>query len=457
MDLYEFISPNFPSDKKEFPIDKKEQVEIQKDVEPIENSQNENQLLLKRIKELESLVDILQSERKEINTRLQSTEYQKASLETLIKELKDKQGYLIEQIKTVKDDKDSTLKSNIEALEKKIEFLLNEKQEILSSNKQLESLIETLKTERGNLEISNINLLKEKDKLIKELEEVLKNRDDQIADFKKSISLLENEMKEKQSIIERLTENNIDYKTKIEELKKDFEKSKQNFIFLLIAICFVMIITIIFIFSNKLPDKKSSSSKPSIDNSAEKSIENKELKQELVTNPTATAIPSNNTTTQNEMANISSHPEKSKSENTKKDEKKPSYNMTSKDDALSKKAIKVRTNGYQVSLKALTTEDLSKLNSALNIASEIDFNRAYLVTIRTNTHKITKDFAKEPKISVIYRNGINYETVKVTKSYYKKIKKNIEIKAIITNEKNINPIGIVIGPMNKNNLKITIV
>lgn len=458
MDLYEFISSDFikPSKREESPI-AKEPITEPKEIPATPPVPSENEMFLKRIKELESLVEILQSERKEISSRLKSTEYDKASLEGLIQELRDKQSYLIEQIKSVKDDKDASLITNIENLQRQVEVLSHEKTDLLNSNKQLESTIELLNKERQAIEGSLQSIKKEKDDLLRNSETLQSNQDSKIADLEKSISLLQVELKEKQLIIERLTENIIEYKTHIDDLKKDHTKYKQNTIVAIIAICIVAIITIIILLNNKIKDKTSLSMKPTI----EQSKETKEIKQESMSTQPNTQAANTNTlsTTQNKTSqdkatispdkplknNIATSNDKKVNKNENRANVKPSFSVNAK--------------GFKVSLKPLTKERLSKLNIPSEVISKIDYECAYLINIKTKIYLLDEDFKKSPNISFLYKDGDRQKPVEIITSSYKRSKKTstVEIQSIVTTEKGVKPLGVVIGPMKKNNLKVTII
>ncbi|MCX8069265.1 MAG: hypothetical protein N2738_02050, partial [Thermodesulfovibrionales bacterium] len=422
---------------------------------------SEKELLLNKIKELESLVETLQSERREITSKLKTTEYDKASLEELIQELKDKQSYLIEQIKAEKEDKDSTLISNIENLQKQVESLIQEKTAILTTNQQFETTIEALKKEKQEIEDKIKKLIIEKEGLLNNFESEANQKDNKIAELQKSISLLQVELKEKQLIIERLTESNIEYKSYIDDLKRDHSKYKQNTLFAIISILVVVTIIIILLMNNKIQQKSTVSMQPKI----EKTKESNELKQDNLLSQSNVPIPSQ-TNQANEEQKASQDKSSANVDNSTGDtrptvnEVKNTKPSDQKENIISQRtAFDVKAKDFKVSLKPITKENISRLKIRTEKISKIDYSCSYLVTIRTKKHLINKDFKKSPNISFIYHGEDKYHPVKIVSFSYSKNKRNsgIKIQSIVITDREKKPVGIVIGPMNKDNLKIIII
>lgn len=440
MDLYEFISDGLlkPSTPASSTSEQRESEE--KDTNSSVSPEIKAQPQYSRLEELEKTISQLKTENSELNTKLIAAEQVNIQLQKLVSELQTKQHQLIEQIEHTEREKDNTLKAQGEQYKAKIEALLSEKKVLEDSNKQLQLLSDSLKTKNRGLEEELKRHKEELQSHIYNSRLDINQRETEIADLKKSISLLQKENSEKQHTIEKLTEKNIEYKSRLEDLSRQLSNFKQNTFLVLMVLCSLILIVALVIAAKKGKEKKTSL----LPTTMTAQQDTQRPKQD----------PQYSQTLNHHPINTNHSPANEKVEQAVEDK-----NSDKTIPALPKKTFSIQTaNGIEVSLSSVNLYTLPKslLKQEIKLAKT---ERLYLLSLRVKRNLVSQFFKRSPKIVLFYNNQRGYEKAEVIGSVSRRDrdKSYVHIQSLIRVENTREPLGIKIGPLNKERLVLTVI
>ncbi|MBF0506192.1 MAG: hypothetical protein HQL09_05100 [Nitrospirae bacterium] len=326
----------------------------------------------------------------------------------------------------------ASLEKERDALYAKLQAAESDRERLLGRIASLEKNAETLQREQNDLEMQMQARSSEKDNALREANDLLKVKSSEIELLRKNISELQQKLSGTLDQIEHAETEKIGYLAELKMVREDLSVSVQKTKKAIWIACIAVLVAAAVFFSHyktrTASEPKKAAHSVSVDKSkVEKTAERKQQ------NTTSSDSPSQ--TSAKDFANAGWP-------------------------TIMPFALDLRN--FRVSLVPLKSGTVKRLPEALR-HEETDKHDFYLVKIRAVRGTLSPEFMKSPSIDFINKDNVSAQMsssgsgLRVARvPTYRKRHANRSVRCLVSLRKDFHPIGIIIGPLNKETRRIVI-
>ena len=340
---------------------------------------------------------------------------------------------LLERIATLENDL-ADLKKERDDIGSKLQAVVTDKEVLVGRITSLENHAATIEQQRSALEMQLQALSAEKDNALQEADRMLKGKASEIEQLKTDISSLRQELSETIARLERVESEKRASLNELERVRQNFsvymKKTKRAIVIACITVLFLAVGFLMYYTKSRAVEPKPAGHPASADN--------RTVKVDTGLSLQGTGV-------------SASQPQ-----------------VRIRDSVSAKwpgRPFTLNVGNFRVSVIPLKSDALERLPAALS-HEETETHHFYVVKIRARRGTLSAEFLKSPSIDFINRNnaralhtgsGSELRVMQASMSGRRRANRGtVLLRCLVSLRNDFQPIGIIIGPLNKETLRIVI-